>query len=650
MHTTQNRIEEQVEEIAQELAKTSRAYASHFRQVVHVVPPVDDLVEWLAGLSDEDIKSLAQKLQELEGKPRPHFTAAMKKARAIALGRREASEIPEGFAEALGWAIKRAGVSVGHLARLTGISRATIQDWLKGSSPTSKERIQNLEEALGLSPGTLVVRVQRWGLRQNRSKFLAGINGHYKDFGTIFLRLASLARYGKPFRDLDPGEKQALVDELRKRLGRLSNRMVRTAIASRDRFALPFADWPEGAKQEWEGYRVWAASRPGDHRAVLARLEKGSVPEKPVRPVTLELDLLRVERYFGFLVHKRGVAWENLSLQLLGDYEAVKSYLKWRWERFDQKGDLPTVTRTDEGFLAFILKLIRRGFVKAEPDRFRDLYKAVAKSAEEGDGFHSVLPLLEEPDPLEWIRKGIALMLQDLRERVGDLRNPSFEGMSKKEQDRATYLYRDALIWWAMAVHPLRARHWYGARFDPEGLGRERQEGNLYRDEAGNYYLLYRREEFKNAASSLFQHLGDRPVLFPLHGKGDIYRLTLGDTTLTLNELMDTYLRAVRPLLVRRKEDRALFPGITGQGFYYMFIRRSAYVIALPQAPEGLRPFGPHSMRHILATTAVKRTGSLEMAANLLLDSIAMVQAHYARFLPQDRYQWAHEAVHGRRP
>ena len=63
----------------------------------------------------------------------------------------------------------------------------------------------------------------------------------------------------------------------------------------------------------------------------------------------------------------------------------------------------------------------------------------------------------------------------------------------------------------------------------------------------------------------------------------------------------------------------------------------------------GLRPFGPHSMRHIVATAVIKRTGSLEHAANLLLDSMEMVARHYARFLPSDRYSQSWYQFHAQR-
>jgi len=92
-----------VEELARQIAEaTNKAYGSHFRQIVKVLPPeVPDLYAWLAALDDSAVEGLAQRLRAVEGSPRPHFTAAVKKARAIALQRRSLREMPPTFAGAL---------------------------------------------------------------------------------------------------------------------------------------------------------------------------------------------------------------------------------------------------------------------------------------------------------------------------------------------------------------------------------------------------------------------------------------------------------------------------------------------------------------------------------------------------------------------
>jgi hypothetical protein len=110
-----------------------------------------------------------------------------------------------------------------------------------------------------------------------------------------------------------------------------------------------------------------------------------------------------------------------------------------------------------------------------------------------------------------------------------------------------------------------------------------------------------------------------------------------------LNQLFHVYLHAILPRLAqalgRTGPLLPLFPGAdTRLGLAHIVRMRSAYVAAVPNVPRGLLPFGPHSIRHVVATEVVKHTGSFEAAANVLLDSIDMVAQHYARFAPRDRY------------
>lgn len=52
---------------------------------------------------------------------------------------------------------------------------------------------------------------------------------------------------------------------------------------------------------------------------------------------------------------------------------------------------------------------------------------------------------------------------------------------------------------------------------------------------------------------------------------------------------------------------------------------------------KGLLPHGPHSIRDVLATHALKQTGSYEQASYAIQDTPEMVAKHYGRFLPQDK-------------
>jgi transcriptional regulator with XRE-family HTH domain len=640
---------EAVEELAHRIAETTnKAYGSHFRQIVKVLPEVSDLYAWLASLDDAAIENLAQRLRKVEGRPRFHFTAAVKKARAIALQQRTLAEMPPTFAGALRWAMERKGVSISQLAKEVGVSKAAVGWWRKGRFlPRSRALVTALEKALDLPEGALSERLPRWGLQK------IGVEGEkrtYSRFSQTFLRVAALARYGRPWADLSPDEQEVLRREDSERWTRLSNRQKRTRKASQEPFRLSFEEWPRGARTEWERYESYASSAPGSAARVRAALAGAPLAPTTVREETLKRERMLIEQFYGYCHKERGLDSDALSLALLTDLELVHSYLEWRVNRYKDE-DLPPVTRSEYMFIALVKKL-HRGYLRAlrlgvDPDGVKNLERKLKIAGiDVTDGYHAVEPLLETPDPLRWVLDGIRLMLRDAAGRVGDLLAPKIP-TAKSEAGEALALYRDVVLLWLMVAHPLRARHFYAAHLDTNefrdgdfapGRGHVGRAG-------GGYYLAYRKVEFKNARGQVFQSLQDHDlVTFPLDDpEHPFVALEVDGRSYSLNSLFHVYLHQIHPQLVKRFGRTGpllpLFPGAdTKIKHAHIVRRRSAYVAAVPNVPRGLLPFGPHSIRHVVATEVVKQTGSFEAAANVLLDSIDMVVRHYARFAPRDRY------------
>ncbi len=638
-----------VEELARQIAEaTNKAYGSHFRQIVKVMPEVTDLYAWLAALDDAAIEGLAQSLRQVEGSPRPHFTAALKKARAIALQRRTLAEMPPTFADALRWAIERKGVSISQLAKQAGVSEAAIRSWRRGRFlPRSRALVTKLEEALDLPEGALSGRLPHWGLPK------IGVEGKdtpYPEFTRTFLRVAALVRYGRPWNDLSPDEKEALLREDDDRWKRLSNRQKRVRKASQEPFRLSFEEWPLGARTEWERYKSYASSAPGSAARVQAALAGAPLAPTTVREETLKRERRLIEQFYGYCRKQRGLDSNALSLALLTDLELVQSYLEWRVNRYKDE-DLPSVTRSEFMFIALVKKL-HRGYLRAlghgvNLDGVKELEKKLKIAGiDVTDGYHAVEPILETSEPLRWVLDGIQLMLRDAAGRVGDLLAPQIP-TAKSEAGEALALYRDVVLLWLIAAHPLRARHFYEAYLDMN----EFQDGNFTPGRGhvgragGGYYLAYRKVEFKNARSQVFQSLQDHDLItFPLDDpEHPFVVLEVEGRSYSLNSLFHVYLHQIHPYLVKRFGRTGpllpLFPGAdTRRRIREIFYLRSAYVAALPGVPPKVLPFGPHSIRHVVATEIVKRTGSFEAAANVLLDSIDMVVQHYARFAPRDRY------------
>jgi len=641
---------EAVKELARQIAETTnKSYATHFRQIVKVLPPeVPDLYAWLAALDDSAIEGLAQRLRAVEGSPRPHFTAAVKKARAIALQRRTIAEMPPTFAEALRWAMERQGVSIYKLAREVGADHNTVREWLRGRFlPRSRTHVKRLEETLGLPEDILVGRLPRWGLQKIGVK---GEKGTYSRFSQTFLRVAALARYGRPWADLSPDEREALRREDEVRWTRLSNRQKRTRKAIKKRFRLSFDEWPPQAREEWEDYRRYAASALKSEERAERALTGAPLASTAVREPTLDQECSLIERFYGYCVKEQGLDSSSLSLALLTDLELVRSYLEWRLNRY--KGmDLPPISRSEFAFIALVKKF-HRGYLsdlgfEVNPDGVRELERKLKIAGiDVTDGYHAVEPLLEDPEPLRWVLEGIRLMLRDTAGRVNDLLAPQIP-TTKSEAGEALALYRDVVLFWLMVAHPLRAKHYYGARLDMnEFRDRDFTPGRGHVGRAGGgYYLAYRKVEFKNARGQVFQSLQDHDLItFPLDDpEHPFVALEVEGRSYSLNSLFHVYLHQIHPHLVKRFGWTGpllpLFPGADTRGrIREIFYSRSAYVAALPGVPPKVLPFGPHSIRHVVATDIVKQTGSFEAAANVLLDSIDMVTKHYARFAPRDRY------------
>jgi hypothetical protein len=51
----------------------------------------------------------------------------------------------------------------------------------------------------------------------------------------------------------------------------------------------------------------------------------------------------------------------------------------------------------------------------------------------------------------------------------------------------------------------------------------------------------------------------------------------------------------------------------------------------------GVIPHGPHSVRDIVATHIIKKTGSFELAAYAIQDAVRTAKEHYVLFMPKDK-------------
>lgn len=122
-----------------------------------------------------------------------------------AIAQRSPNTEPTSFADALAWFVKAAGGNVSAAARLAGVPRRSMRDWLGGKSTPGAERRAQVAASARLSER----RARLGGARETRLRGLpsAGITvvGYYNYDGPPE-RDAEVGRY------MDPGAADQLVD------------------------------------------------------------------------------------------------------------------------------------------------------------------------------------------------------------------------------------------------------------------------------------------------------------------------------------------------------------------------------------------------------------------------------------------------------
>lgn len=152
------------------------------------------------------------------------------------------------------------------------------------------------------------------------------------------------------------------------------------------------------------------------------------------------------------------------------------------------------------------------------------------------------------------------------------------------------------------------------------------------RDGNVTWRIVIPANRFKNARSPFFQD--GAPYEFTLDNEDDLY------------ERLDDHMARGRPYLLAGKELDALF--ITREGNAYtaaqlsntyrlltgrFFVRNEDAETGI----EGVLPHGLHAVRHIIATSLLRTTGDIYVAAWAIQDTARTVEQHYVEFLPRNK-------------
>ena len=266
--------------------------------------------------------------------------------------------------------------------------------------------------------------------------------------------------------------------------------------------------------------------------------------------------------------------------------------------------------------------------------RLKELTKLMTKGR---DPFEAILPVLDAPSPLREYYN----IVYEIRERMPDGAYPV----------RRAEALRDLMMMRLGLELALRQKNNRELLICPPGkkprswkeLARKEQAEMSFDNEAG-WVVRIPKSAFKNADSNQI----DAENTFPLRDRDGLY-----------DEIAE-YLE-FRPCLLKGHEDPGTFFVKTmsrrstsaqyDQNGYYNAFRSAVttYGIFNPftgrGAIHGLRPHGPHSLRHIMATELVSRTGGYSEAAGLLLDSEEMIRRTYAKWGSEDRHTKSRDFV-----
>lgn len=351
-----------------------------------------------------------------------------------------------------------------------------------------------------------------------------------------------------------------------------------------------------------------------------------------------------------------GMAPADLTLGLILIPDLIDGYVQFRKVRAGGKD-----TQTCDMFLTDSLSMLQAGHGWVEghpellycmPDAFQDQLKETnstwqAQCAQQfsfftqikdeldievsRESFEPIQALIDTGRPMDLVQRALDYNWKELQVL---LQRNDLTARQKAE------MYRDHLLISMLAALPLRASHWYGMTYRTNARNlNSRNDGELRHVDGKHWALYLRAGDFKNSKNkAIFGANADRDLALLFHESQKAFA--------DLEPLLDKYMQVYRPLLC--PGNGPVFPSIHGMALTGDELRKIVYRWTQHYLSEhgdhkyglcilGVKPFGPHAFRHLMASHILKTTGKVEDAANMLLDSIEMIIQHYGHFLPSDR-------------
>jgi transcriptional regulator with XRE-family HTH domain len=375
----------------------------------------------------------------------------------------------------------------------------------------------------------------------------------------------------------------------------------------------------------------------------------------------------QIRAFFGAL-YAQGFPLEAASLSAILVTDVIDSVIDWRKRR--RGGHTYTIIRVLQifdsllhprfGFIAQTpdfgerLRVVPGFITQADVDRAHDWAEAcrVARAhihtrisdlkplLQQGrDPFEAIRPVLNDDNPRDVYHE----IAREIRARMPDRSS----GVRRPEALRALMLLRLGL------VMPLRQKNMRQLLICPPGkrprsfkrLARLRR-GEMVYDPTLGWRIRITREAFKNENAKALRAKMELPIP-DIDGLYDEIAEYLQAREILLNGAPDP-----GTFFVKTMQSRAENPEYTAAGYYNAYRAMiTKYGIYNPYTGRGairdLKPHGPHSVRHIMATYAVKKTYSYAAAASLLLDTEETIREAYAEFGPENWFGWAQHLIWG---
>ncbi len=570
--------------------------------------------------------------------------------------------LPAEFRRAMVYLVEGSGLPPPLVAKLVHVSATTLKAWCQGSVPAvaSYGAVERIEKLFKLPAGTLIGKLTSRSLSGRFSR------SQLPEFLQNDPRLTSRVGPHLPddFCELESAKQAEIVESICTDILRGNDPYTLNMVQL---LKLPYRlkEWPQSLANEFEDL---AAFKTGE-RPPLGMRRNGVWRLTTARKMRKDLSLL-----FGALclpadaedvrVRGLGVPGDHLTFALL----ACPLLLDW-FIRFGaaRQGRYTGYAIT---LLEYINSMLRpgTGWLRQRPDLASRLRPVSGGSTElvsrelierartdwEGvcDAAHRYNKnLIKELKPLIRVARDPFLRIEGVLEMNSPMEGLKvlLDGMRhclpNKDTRPSQYhtAIRNCALVALLAVTGLRCRTLSLLNYDGTAAGHLSRQN-------GRHVLKIPRSLFKEESG---------PFFGPAHARKD-YVMRLPDA-LGLTKLLDEYLNVSRPWLMNRfhpgSKEFPLFvtsanrKSVRVVPIVIHMIYRDAAVKHLVENKwrgtgiPGVKPHGPHSVRHIRGTEMVKRTGSFQMAADANHNSERMARIHYARFLPADRNERVNEVL-----